>query len=170
MSQLKELFEKRDTEHLKITQVLLKTLQPATDCIMEFIGAHSQQDPSIGTFSWDDVLFLNNESNPLVKEIIVFMGSVSYKIGAKLTMPDGSVVEITEETAEYFKRIIRIGIPLDLAEKGDKKKITEFLRDVSMTESEPEPPSTIDFDLDTLTEAQRMAVLAYSQDGGGTKH
>lgn len=169
MSELKELFDRRDNEHKKATKIIFKSLQNVVEGISEFIGANEEEEEPVGHFSWDDVVYLFNEVSLETNGLVLLMGSLSYSIGSKVPMPNGEIVEINEETVEYFKRIIRIGVPFTLAETGTKEEVVEFLQSSVQQEEGPAEETEMDisdFLVEDLTEEQQQALKMFSHLSG----
>lgn len=180
MSGLKDLFDYREKTNNETTRKIFHFIEHVTQGIMEFIDdQEDQKEESLGIFSWEDALYLNNEMAFGTNGMLLVIGTFSYNIGSNIILPNGEKIKITEETVNYFKRIIRIGIPFDLAETGSKEEIISFLENTvsqeereerEEQESKPNVISIDDFNIEGLTESQQQLIKTSSHLGGEKKH
>lgn len=177
---IRRLFFDRSELFGKLTLEILNRMENTVKAIEEIIQ-EKETFKSGGILQWGDVsLVASDTDNPL----IIMIGSVSFPTGSVVELATGEKVTVTQDTQEYFSpRIIRIGIPLNLA-KSSKEEIKQYLKKTeelqkqesqeflkTLTESlisnDVQPPTnkeekkldgitTIDdFDLTQLTEDQR---------------
>ena len=105
-------------------------------------------------------------------------GYLTYQIGTTINI-DGEDMVITKDNSVYFQRIVRMGLPLELALKGNAQSIINYFKVLRAREEEkrkeivgeipiPSPPAIPEqeFDLDGLSDDQKLAFkLMASQKG-----
>ena len=163
MTELKKLFERRDAAFKSITVDILDSLPNVLDACRRFVTDHGHHN---GTLSWEDISYLQEE------EVVLLVGIVQYNPGDIIEMPDGEKVKINEATAEYFKSMLRLGIPYKLATHGTTDDVYEWLTQHVEHRDGPEEiqQKTVDetdFNLDDLTEEQRQQLEMFAHLSGG---
>jgi len=154
MSTIRELFNQREFAYLTLSQDILDEIGPTVlDAVIEMLNLDDED------VSWEDI--------QLIDDVITLVAFVLYRPGDIATIETKEKVLITEETVDIYKRVIRIGIPLDVAETGTKENIITFLRNIQATKdankttdpdtkaSEPKMNLTYDgFDMSELSDEQ----------------
>lgn len=162
MSDLKQMFEDRENAIREETNKILEQIPNVVQGAIEFLGF----DPVISNknLKWEEISLLG-EDEYFEDGTIFLVGVVAYEPGETFTLPSGESVEVSEQTAEYFQRIVRIGVPYGLAVSGSKEDILEFLRRSTMELEEDlsEKENKTDFDLRELTEEQRRSLAMFTK-------
>lgn len=113
---LSQLLVKREKIYKETTIKILQVLKNV------FAAAHEVLDDETNNFiEWVHV------EQP-TSEHIVIIGMCMYPVGYTITTPDGNEIEIDKENREYFGRVIKLGMPIKLAEEGKITEISEFLK------------------------------------------
>ncbi len=166
MSNITDLFKQRDALFAKATDNILEAIPHVLDGIVRYLNLRDEIQS--GNLSWEEAMLFPSEDGG--ESFIMIVGVISYNPGEKFELPDHRIVEINENTADYFKRLIRIGIPVTMAENGTDEDIFEFLKKTEDAENAPapEPMSSdpTDFDLTELTDEQRKALELFEQTAG----
>lgn len=174
MTDLKELFEKRDDVFRALTVKIMDSLANVIEGANLFV--HHREE-STGLITWEDVSFFEDE------KIIMLIGVLEYSPGDVVYVSEGNHIEITENTASYFKRLLRLGIPYSLAISGTPEDVFDFLKqsaEKAAAEDDEEqelffdaselPTGSVDvpeFNLDDLTEEQREQLRLFALSYGG---
>lgn len=170
MNDLKQLIEARDTEFKSKTKLILKEMIHVLRGTIKVLRLETEA--ANGNLVWEDVSLVHDELED--DDFIMLVGAISYTPGESFTLPNGRDVKVTEDTVEYFRRLIRVGIPLSIAVDGDIDDVVEFLHK-SIEEAEEDSGLIIssldddseEFDLDDLSDTQREALLLFSKTAGG---
>jgi hypothetical protein len=115
MSNIKELFEERSRHYYKTTDLILQSMPH----VLEGVILALEEDTSSNVV-WEDAQLSPED------DVIVLIGFIQLIPGEDLVLDTGKTISITEENAEAFRRILRVGIPLDLVENGSVEEITEY--------------------------------------------
>jgi len=170
MVELKELFERRDAAFKKMSDGIMRSIPNVFGAAEQFIR---QREGSTGALSWEDINYYDNE------DYIMIIGVLAYEPGDVITLPNGMEFEVTEQTVEHFKRLLRLGIPYKLAATGSQDDVFDFLiqsaEEADAEESLEEqmvqlPVSDVDnteFNLDDLTDEQREQLRLFALTSGG---
>lgn len=171
MANLKDMFQERDDALDRMTAAILEKVPNLVEASTSFIR---NREGITGELNWRDISFFEDES------YIMLLGVLEYEVGDTVTLPNGLEFDITEQTVNHFKRILRMGFPYQLATEGSKDEIYEYLEETELQHnqaSEDEmrevlqlPVSDVDdteFDLDDLTEEQREQLRLFAMSGGG---
>jgi hypothetical protein len=161
-----KLFQKRDMQFSKATKQIAAAMAGVIAGVVQFINLNEEM--AQGTLTWQDI--------QLEDDLFLLVGEVNYTAGDKFTTPENESIEVTEHTAEYFKRIVRMALPINLVDNNDPDETLKFLRKVSqeqeldITSKLKSLPSQVDtalfgFDLDSLDDQQ----LILSQTPSDTK-
>lgn len=157
----------RDEQYIAATQEMITEMSVEIEGIVKYFN---KRDDTNGTYRWDDVNLIevsDGDEDPFV----LISGAISYDVGDVVQFPDGTTFDVTEETAEYFKKMIRVGIPLHMIGSSSVDEIFNFMEESgeddidladfieSIRESEERNEELSDFDLDSLTEEQRLTLL-----------
>ena len=106
----------------------------------------------------------------------MLLGFVNYESGQEFLM-GGELVEITEDNKDYFQRVLRIGIPLTVALVNTKESVIQFLLNLNSAVMEepvdesppikikPDTNEEMEFDLDELTDEQKLALDMFDKAG-----
>lgn len=122
MSNLRELFNQREFAYLTLSQDILDEIGPTVlDAALEMLNIEDED------VSWEDV--------QLVDDVITLVAFVLYRPGDIAITEAKEKVLITEENMDIYKRIIRIGVPLNIAETGTKEDIITFLKNIQATKN-----------------------------------
>ena len=165
MKDVQALLEQRDELFRDQTVTALGLAEDTLLGIREYlISVDSSYEP--GQFVWEDVSLFEHD-------LLMLIGYVSYTPGTSFQL-DGEIIEITEDNKDYFDRILRIGIPLSIVKQNSKAVVIGFLsnlnnaiEDESLDAHEEieqiedfaaEQPSKYDFNLDELTDEQRLSL------------
>ncbi len=116
MVYLKELLNKRQEVFTTFTDVILDELsdvQTAANAAMaEEIGDHK--------ITWYRVALLEDDH-------LVMEGQVEFQLGEKISTPDGDI-ELTEDMMSLMNRVVRVGLPVEMAQRGIQDEILNYLK------------------------------------------
>ncbi len=116
MVDVKELLKKRYEVFNEFTAVILDELtdmqSAATVAMAEEIGDHQ--------ITWYRVALLEDDH-------LVMEGQVEFQLGEKISTPDGDI-ELTEDMMALMNRAVRIGLPVDMAQRGVQDEILKYLK------------------------------------------
>lgn len=172
MAELKELFKRRDETVERLNNGIINAIPNVVDAAQHFVR---EREGTKGNLVWKDISLLESEG------YVMLIGVLEYEVGEVVLLPNGMEFQLTEDTLEHFKRIIRLGVPYALAAEGSKDKVLEFFEQ-SAAEAEAEaleddfddilqlPVSDVDnteFDLDALTEEQKQQLKLFALSHGG---
>ncbi len=176
---IRDLFTQRNEHFDSLTQKILDRMPGAIEGISELVEEKQIFD-SAGVLEWNEVALTedNGDEDPL----IILIGSINFIPGDVVELESGDKITITAETVQYFPpRVIRIGIPLNIAESS-KDEIKKFIRaaeesqkqdmeefeetlqeilagndgsNIQVTKKQDTITTAADFDLTQLTEDQR---------------
>lgn len=163
MNDVKQLFKIRDEAFRAGTKSILEHMLPVLEGAIEFLKL--QVEAQNGNLSWEDVTLFDETDGPYV----VVVGVVSYEAGDLATMPSGETVTVTDETAEYFHRLFRIGVPLELATSGTTEEVVYYLQSMEdeseaqlLKELEDIVSNEDEFNLDDLSDDQIEKMKMFS--------
>lgn len=162
MNELKELFKKRDELVTQLGEEIFNSIPNVVDGCKKFV-VEKGADPEL--LKWDDVHFLEDN------EIVLLIGSITYKPGDTVTLPNGEKLEISENTAQYFQAMLRLGIPYNLATTGSVDEIYNFLKETIEVDDDTEVVNeavvndNTGFDMNELTEEQKKAMELFTPSG-----
>lgn len=162
MVEVKDLFEQRAETFNELTQQILESLPNVLEGCRIFV---SKNGANPGLLEWEDVSFYDEHN------IIMLVASLTYSPGDVIKLPEGEVIELTNDNVENFKSTLQLGIPYELAKKGTPDDVFTFLTatieqeeaeqlggaERSITVSD-ETPTQAEFDLEELTEEQKEAL------------
>ena len=159
MSELKELFKKREDTFKTQSEEIFASVPNVLDGCKKFVTARGGDGDLL---EWDNISYLDEQN------VVVLIGTISYNPGDTVELPNGRRVVVTENTAEYFKAMLRLGIPYDLAIEGSSEDIFNFLTETieveEISDEDPVPEEMYldsgdyGFNLDELDEEQRKAM------------
>ena len=165
---LKERFRRRDSAFKKSTDKILEMIPNVLDGITDFLRI--QEDEGKPDVRWEDIMYFADAEPPTVMLITV----ISYPPGSEFMMPNGEVIKVTDVTVDYFRRMIRFGIPMDVVTNASRKEIAEFLKKTAEEDEDIVAVPNLDsetlaanvatdgFDLDELTEEQRKTLELFN--------
>jgi len=119
------------------------------ECTNELLNQITDGQYSGGTITWDTVVLLE-------KDNVGILGDWKYDIGAKVRMPDGSDVEVTETVAEYFNHAVSLNVPIDIAVSNDKEEVLAFLRKIYKDDKEDEESMLAGLEDDDSNESEML--------------
>lgn len=142
---LSQLLVKREKMYKETTIEILQVLKNV------FAAAHEVLDDETNNFiEWVHV----EQPTP---EHIVILGMCMYPIGYTVTTPDGNQIQINEENREYLGRMIKVGMPIKLAEEGKITEIVQFMKEHA-DESLPTQERDSGFSSEGLTKEQLQQI------------
>jgi len=164
MTELEEIFAERDELYYDYTKALFEVLND-TALAATYEVMNLNQDNVV----WQDV--------QLFDDVVLLVAFVTYKPDDVVVAENGEKITLDATTAELYQRIIRIGLPIQMAANGTKEEIMKFLQETNKKTQDKEislgdTPDTIDgFTKDNLTEEQ-IKQLQFLQDfkTGGKSH
>jgi len=109
-------FLKRYQEYLIHTQDILTQIPNVLEAITRTLV-----DEQYTTLQWEDAQYSADDG------ILILIGNVKVEIGDDIQLDDGRKVAVTEENVSTLRRIVRVGIPMDLAEHGSVEDIQDYL-------------------------------------------
>ena len=154
MKNIEILFQQRSQEFDKRTEKILKHMSPIIEGVVHYLSL--TEELSQGDLTWQTVV--------LQDDIVMLVGIIQYPPGAQFTTSGGEIMTVSEHTKEYFTRILRMGLPIDLVNRGSKKDTINFLSNLNneqISKHDMIPPELIEvngFDLDKLTNEQRQEI------------
>lgn len=185
------IFFKRTENYTTATIQILEKMPGALEAVSELI---EEREPfkAGGILNWGEISLVAGNTDDA---LIVLVGVVSFPSGAEVELQTGEKVTVTKDTEQYFQpRMVRIGIPLKLAE-ASKEEVIDYLRktdieqkkniedikktlsdvfgineegtDLVATQPQDSITSGADFDLTQLTEEQRKQLELSTKMGRG---
>jgi len=159
---LEHLFLVREQTFQRATEDILKALRNVIDGVVAFL--HLKEELAQGKLTWQNV--------QMQSEVVMLIGIIEYPPGAKFTTSQGEEMVVSKENKDYFKRILRIGLPLKLVETGTAEDVVRFMSNADKDAEEitevVELPAAVagiaEFNLDDLTDAQKSALLIKEND------
>lgn len=177
---LLELFEERDEMFKEITDKIYEEIPHVVEGARKFL-LKQEGEEEVGNLSWEDISIYPDGEDPF--GFLMLVGVISYRIGDTYVTTAGEKIEVTLSNVDYFRRLLRIGIPFDLVESNSVEAVTTFLEQTATEDSQQATEtaeqiirtivdaasgeSESEFDLDELTEEQRQKLAMYSEGGNG---
>lgn len=156
---LKTIFKHRQTMFEKNTDSIFTALTPVTDGIVEYLNL--KDEISQGQLAWTNVLHQELEG------LVTMIGLIQYPPGAEFDTANGEKMVVSEDTAEYFNRIIRFTLPYELVDRGTTEDVVKFLQELEREgddhvelSGDADQLILADFNYDDLTEEQKAAIMA----------
>ena len=154
---LSDLFAKREQVIEKTTTAIFKSMAGALEAIHDVMN-HNDLEKEGGVLVWETAELADDEQNPL----IILIGVIIYPPGVEVTLPTGDKIVVTKDTAPYFRRLVRAGIPLDIADQP-KVVVVDYLvkmkeddiKQAEITAMDQSINNETEFDLSKLSEEQR---------------
>lgn len=190
---IRRMFFERAEKHAVATTNILNKMPGALQAIADLIE-EKETFKKGGILEWGEISLVAADTEDA---LIILVGIIRFPPGAEVELSTGEKVKVTPETVQYFPpRIIRIGLPLNMAEATKdeiktylKKTVEEQKADIEemkntlqealdgqedeasevpvKTIKKQEPIATAaDFDLTQLTEEQRRQLQLLSQKTG----
>lgn len=160
MNKIERLFKQRDKTYQTHTDRILKSLSAVIDGVVQFL--HLTKELAQGQLTWQNI--------QMQKDVVMLIGIIEYPPGATFATSQGDQMVVSKENKDYFTRILRLGLPVDLVEKGNAEDVLKFLSSAEAEEKTevvelPENLAGIqDFDLDDLTDEQKITLLVRADD------
>jgi hypothetical protein len=159
---LERLFLVREQTFQRATEDILKALGAVINGVAAFL--HLKEELAQGKLTWQNV--------QMQDDVVLLIGIIEYPPGAKFITSQGEQMVVSKENKDYFKRILRIGLPISLVENGTAEDVVRFMsnadkdaEEITETVEVPEELANIsDFNLDDLTDAQKSALLIKEND------
>jgi hypothetical protein len=117
INNIEKLFVERFNVYKKNTMDIIGSMPHVTQAVRLTLV-----EDEYATLEWEDVQYIPGDS------IIVLIGNVKLTIGDDIQLDTGIVVQVTEENVNGLRRMVRIGIPVELALNGTVESVTEFLK------------------------------------------
>ncbi len=162
---LKDKFNKRDITFNNATSDILMAIPHVLEGIVQFLELDKEAEE--GNLVWEDInRFIESEDD---EGFIIVTGIVIYNPGETFELTNGEIVEITEDNADYFRRVVRTGIPFDVADRGTQEDVVAFLEkaeveiEIESNEGLEQIVDDQDFDLESLTPEQRQAYEMFNK-------
>ncbi len=167
-----DLFVARHVANEKGTNRILKAIQGSIDALHVQMKIDEVEKKG-GTLQWDDISYVDDGEN----QLLILVAVITYPPGAELDLDTGDKIKLTRDTAPYFNRLVRAGIPVTIADKS-KEEVLAYLKQIEEdtprqipvedkndtiseligTNKPEEKEMTFDeFDLSQLTEEQRKS-------------
>ncbi len=116
-----ELFELRFKTYESTTKDIYKAMVPAVQGIEQFMQ-FDQLKKDGAELQWDDIELAVIEN----EQVLILIGLIFYPVGTEVKMENESIVKVTEDTAPYFRRLVRVGLPLSMTTKSKEDVVTYF--------------------------------------------
>jgi len=143
MSQLQEIYQKRETLYHDLTAALLAELSVAIEAATSLVD-----NDVVNQLKWKNVALLDDK--------VYVTGEVEFPLGHILTTSDGAEVTVDPELQAQLRRVVRIGIPLELAETGTFDQIVDYLKELQK-QAPPEFPTVFDAENRSIETAVDLA-------------
>lgn len=155
-----KLIKSRATSYKRATKKILDSIQPAIEAVEEFMEVEAAK--KIGAYvEWQDVDAYGDEE----ASVVFIVGELFFPVGTEIDTDTEGKVVVTEDTAPYFRRLLRVGLPTDIAE-GTKEDVLAYLRNLEENEKskklvdELDEQTDTDFDYSKLTEEQSKLLIS----------
>jgi hypothetical protein len=163
MDKLEQLFQHRERQYKSNTDRILNSMSKVIDGVVQFLSL--KEELAQGQLTWQNI--------QMQDEVVMLIGFIEYPPGAKFTTTTGEEMVVSRENRDYFKRILRLGLPVDLVKKGEAQDVVDWLtglsnqeeQEVEMVELPEELAGIKDFNLDDLTPEQKLALTIKEDDG-----
>lgn len=164
-TQITNLFMQRDNVLREISKKIFENINHVLTGIDVFLS-RTDKIYNMGHISWEDVQYI--EEN----DIIVVFGVLAFIPGSRIKIGE-SEIEINEQNAGAFQKMVRIGLPLNVVAQDSEDEVVKFLNGVPQTEQRLEQNNVKDirqiapfnqgpqpdFLWDQLTEEQKKALI-----------
>ena len=161
---LKTLFTHRQRSFEKNTDAIFTAISHVTDGIVEYLNL--KDEIAQGQLTWTNII--NQEADGL----ITMIGLIKYPPGSKFDTAEGQTITVSEDTVDYFNRIMKFTLPFELIDKGTFDDVLTFLKSleaegeekIEVVELPDEIMKLADLDYEDLTEEQKAAMVIDYQD------
>lgn len=170
MTYLKGLFEKRQEVYDEFTAALLEELTAVTSAATTLLGSDLED-----RLVWRSV--------ELIDDTIMVAGALEFQLGEKILTEDNMEIEVTAEMQPILNRIVRVGVPVELAATASEQEIVDYLKrlnqdkdahetDVVVGEGHNVAHDTVadlagEFRSTGLTEEQIVSMIAFAEQSKG---
>ena len=151
MGQLKELIEERTRIYSEYNNKILELIE--SNVVPAVLDMLDLTDNELEKLEWNQV--------KLVKEQLVLNGTIKYKEGDVITDGDMTVT-LDASMALLLDKIIRVSVPLKLAESGSKDDIVEHLLE-SQRRLEEDYEEAYGHEPESIEEAMEAALHGFEQ-------
>jgi hypothetical protein len=117
-----QLFTRRDEVFDEFTDAILEELNEAKMAAAEMIGVDFKD-----RIKWSAVAVVDANT-------LVMAGEVQFEVGETIQDEEGLEITVTEEMLPALTRVVRIGVPFDMAETGTKQEILDYLKTFKETQ------------------------------------
>ncbi len=153
---IQQLFDTRENLYKQSTQRLLDRVSPVLEAATLVLERTLATEDT--TVKWRDILFVDGQ--------LIVIGLMMYSLGDQIVLESGEVVAIDKELQTELQQVIKVGIPLDMAEKGDVAEIMSYIlkhsqADFPDEETDQRIPRE-DFSTAELTEEQQKQLRLYN--------
>lgn len=156
MGQIKDLIEERTRMYAEYNDKILKSIE--NNVIPAVLDMLELTDNELEKLEWSHV--------QLNKSQLVLNGFIGYKEGDVIS--DGDLtVTLDAAMAALLDKIIRVSVPIELAETGSKDDILEHLKE-SQRQLREEYQEAYGHEPESLEEAMEAALVGYPDTNYGT--
>ena len=160
----------RDEHFANETKIVFDAIPHVTKAIDEYLNTYISFESVQGVIDWVDISNYDG--------IVTASGIFQYLNGVEISI-EGEKILITNSNKDLYQKVIRIGLPEEIVVRGSSKEIVEYLLTMEEAGSTPkanmvsdpmassERSASIDqeFDLDGLTEEQKLAYKLSTPEG-----
>lgn len=148
----------RDRLYKEGTATIIQSMETVIEGVLLALG-----DDAESGLTWEDAQFIPDE------KVIILIGVIKINEGESITIDTGETISITEDNANAFQRILRVGIPVDMVENGSVEEITEYFlqrkhKNYTMEGNdtkESRPHSILGFDTTYLSKEQILQIFQH---------
>lgn len=164
-------FKERDDTFQELTARILSDMSLLLKCTEDLLVKIPNEQYTDGSIVWHDVALLANNNVGIIGEWV-------YNVGAKISAPDGTEIEITPAVLDYFKLSVRLNVPVSIAVSHDRDTVINFLNELYARELErqEESENVVDqirsllddedddepFDTSSLNDEQKAALHSFN--------
>lgn len=149
------LFVERDRLYKEGTDTILQAMSNVLEGVLLALEEDAGSD-----LMWEDVQMVPEDN------VIILIGIIKINEGESITIDTGETISITEDNANAFQRILRVGIPIDMVENSSVEDITEYFmqrknKNYKSTEKETTgtASSVTEFNTEDLSEEQIQQIF-----------
>jgi len=121
MTPLMQLFEDRETTYDEMTRLILDKLDTVTSAAVSMLGEEAR----------DRVLW---KSAAVVDDTVFVAGELNFEVGEVITAEDEELT-VTEDLLPLLNRVVRVGVPLSMAEGSSREEILDYLKGLEQQEN-----------------------------------
>lgn len=142
LNKLEQEFVNRYSNYQRNTMQIFKLIPNVLEGIHQALTS-SEYD----NLKWEDIQYTSED------RVLILIGNVKLAVGDRMQLDSGKVVNITEENVDTLRRLVRVGIPLDLAESGSVDNVIDYISNNTHRDYEEltDDPQNVD---ELLTEEQ----------------